>query len=206
MRAQPSSSRSGSDPRRATSHAATPGSPPDGGSVVERPPHPAAPAPKSSLLRDVAHVRPAHEPTGATILVIEDSDEDFEVLGWAFRQANTPPVSLRRCLTGEAAFQYLERRGGDDGPTAGPLPGIIMLDLNLPGTDGREILIGLRKHDIARAIPVIIVTTSTNPRDVELCYRSGASGYLVKTSDPARFVEMIQAMHRYWFETVMLPE
>jgi CheY-like chemotaxis protein len=80
---------------------------------------------------------------------------------------------------------------------------VILLDLNLPGADGRELLELLRSHD--RAVPVIVLPTSSHPEDIEFCYRSGAGGYLVKPLEYDRWQEMISKAAAYWLNMVELP-
>ena len=73
-------------------------------------------------------------------------------------------------------------------PRSHPRPGVILLDLNLPGTDGREVLSELKKTDHLKTIPVIILTTSTDDRDIQGCYRMGANSYVKKPVDLEEFM------------------
>lgn len=134
------------------------------------------------------------------ILIIEDSDEDFEIVCWAIKQAgNTRPIE--RASNAEevlARFSLNEKN-------LRTLPALILLDLNLPGASGREILSQLHQSDDFSFIPIVIVTNSTNPRDVEACYRLGASGYIGKPLQLENFLEKIKGLIHYWFNTVALP-
>jgi CheY-like chemotaxis protein len=84
-------------------------------------------------------------------------------------------------------------------------PDLILLDLNLPGTDGREVLVVIKQHQTFRAIPVVVLSTSLSPKDVEACYQSGANSYLLKPMNFAQLKELIRATLDYWFKSVLLP-
>ncbi len=138
------------------------------------------------------------------ILIVEDSPEDYETTLRAFKKSGLAnPVF--RCEDGDEALDYLFRRGEYRDMEKSPRPGIILLDLNLPGTDGREVLREIKKDGTLKNIPVIILTTSTNEQDIEGCYDAGASSYLSKPVDLNGFMESIQRLTNYWFEIVILP-
>ena len=138
------------------------------------------------------------------ILVVEDSPEDFETTSRAFRRAGLRNPMLR-CATGDEALDFLHRRGAYQDPERSPRPGIILLDLNLPGTDGREVLHELKQPGPLANIPVIVLTTSSDKRDIDACYRAGANSYIQKPVDLEGFMRAIQRLHDYWFEVVILP-
>ncbi|WP_435019162.1 response regulator [Tundrisphaera sp. TA3] len=141
---------------------------------------------------------------GQVILVVEDSDEDFEATKRAFRKSEvTRPIF--RCTDGEEAIDYLFRRGVYAGPGKAPRPAMILLDLNMPGTDGREVLEQIKSNEETRLTPVVILTTSSNPRDIDDCYRYGANSYLIKPVNFDRFLRSIRLLNEYWFNTVTLP-
>ncbi len=141
---------------------------------------------------------------GGSILVVEDSDEDFEAMRRAFRKAEmTWPV--RRCVDGDDALAYLQRKGIYAEAERAPRPSLIVLDLNLPGTDGREVLEQIKGDDATRTTPVVVLTTSSSPRDIDACYRSGASSYVIKPVDFDKFLAAIRALKDYWLSTVTLP-
>lgn len=138
------------------------------------------------------------------ILIVEDSPEDYETTLRAFKKSGLAnPVF--RCEDGDEALDYLFRRGEYRDLEKSPRPGIILLDLNLPGTDGREVLREIKKDGTLKKIPVIVLTTSTNEQDIEGCYDAGASSYLSKPVDLNGFMESIQRLTNYWFEIVILP-
>ncbi|MBS0252214.1 MAG: response regulator [Proteobacteria bacterium] len=111
-----------------------------------------------------------------TIVSIEDNDTDFMTLEFALRSAgvNNP---VERWDDGRAAMQALI---DSDSETAELNASLILLDLNLPGVDGIQLLKALRARDPERKIPVLILSTSSHPRDIDACYLAGADGYLVK--------------------------
>lgn len=138
------------------------------------------------------------------ILIVEDNNEDFETTKRALRQAglrNNP----RRCEDGDEALAYLHRSGKYTDPRTSPRPDIILLDLNLPGTDGREVLREIKTDERLRTIPVIVLTTSEDQRDIQYCYNSGANSYLHKQVDLTGFFAAIKRLKDYWFDIVILP-
>ncbi len=114
--------------------------------------------------------------TNKTILIVEDSPEDFEASKRAYAE-----------------------------PAKSPRPGIILLDLNLPGTDGREVLQEVKADKDLCNIPVIILTTSEDERDIETCYKYGANSYLKKPVDLEGFFRAITMLKEFWFEIAILP-
>jgi CheY-like chemotaxis protein len=137
------------------------------------------------------------------VLVVEDSAEDFTALGRAFRKhALRNPVL--RCEDGDQALEYLQGYGRAIGwPQT--LPAIVLLDLNLPGTDGRAVLSVLKQDPRLHSIPVIIFSTSSNIRDIEDCYQLGANSYLTKPIEYAALEEKIRLTIHYWLDTAELP-
>ena len=136
-------------------------------------------------------------------MVVEDSAEDFTALGRAFRK-NALQNPVLRCEDGDQALTYLQGYGKAVGwPTT--LPAIVLLDLNLPGTDGRAVLSILKKDPLLHSIPVIIFSTSSNSRDIEDCYQLGANSYLTKPIEYAALEEKIRVTIKYWLDAAELP-
>ena len=144
------------------------------------------------------------KPGPPPVLIIEDSPEDFEAMCRALRRAgvNNP---IFRCHDGDELMDYLKRRGRFADPASSPLPGLMILDLNLPGTDGREALSSLKRDPMFCAIPVVVLTTSSDERDIEACYRAGANSYIQKPLDLDRFMRLVRTLADYWLDTVILP-
>lgn len=138
------------------------------------------------------------------ILIVEDSPEDFETAERAFRRAGLRQRMLR-CATGDDALDFLHRRGRYEDPANSPRPSIIVLDLNLPGTDGREVLKEIKQAAPLAQIPVIVLTTSSDRRDVSACYAAGANSYVQKPVDLDAFMQAIRCLSEYWFGVVILP-
>lgn len=136
------------------------------------------------------------------ILLVEDSPEDFETTQRAFRRSGLKNP-IFRCADGDEALDFLFRRGRHAGA---PQPGVILLDLNLPGTDGREVLSEIKADPELKQIPVIVLTTSSDDRDVAACYKAGANSYIQKPVDLDGFMRAIERLNDYWFEVVILPK
>ena len=138
------------------------------------------------------------------LLIIEDSDEDFTALTRMINKAKIPNP-IYRCEDGEEALDFLYHEGEYENESLSPRPSLIVLDLNLPGTDGREVLAELKQNQDLQTIPVVVFSTSSNPRDVDACYRQGVSGYLVKPMNTNRLNQLVQTFIEYWFNAVALP-
>lgn len=140
-----------------------------------------------------------------TILIVEDSDDDFFATERAFKKSGLANP-IRRCTNGDQALDYLYRRGEFSDPEQAPTPCILLLDLNLPGTDGREVLRIIKLEPELHKIPVIVLTTSDAERDIERCYQAGANSYVKKPVDMQGFVLAIARLRDYWFEVAVLPK
>lgn len=140
-----------------------------------------------------------------TILIVEDSDDDYLATVRAFKKANLlNPV--RRCTNGDQAIDYLLQRGEFSGPGQAPRPNIILLDLNLPGTDGKEVLRMIKADPDLQKIPVIVLTTSNAEQDIEQCYAAGANSYVQKPVDLVGFIQSVARLTDYWFNVSILPK
>lgn len=139
----------------------------------------------------------------APILMVEDSDEDFEAVRWAMRRLGRE-LPLLRCADGDSALELLRGEGARAGQGA-LWPALILLDLNLPGTDGREVLAELKQDARLLPIPVVVMTTSSNPLDVADCFAQGANGYFLKPVDFERFTAQMRLLLDFWLGTALLP-
>ena len=139
------------------------------------------------------------------IIVVEDSDEDYETILWIFKKlAVTHPVI--RCEDGEELLHYLSQQSKRTERDEILLPGLIMLDLNLPGIDGRQILQRIKANERFKVVPVVVLTTTSNPKDIKTCYQNGANSYILKPVDLEKFVRTMQRLLDYWFEVSLLPD
>ncbi|MBD2560453.1 response regulator [Nostoc sp. UIC 10607] len=143
-----------------------------------------------------------HEP----LLVVEDSNEDFRMLQRLMRRMSVQNP-IHRCTNGDEVLDFLYQQGSEAlrNSQVALRPSVILLDLNLPGIDGRDILDRLKQDKSFKEIPIVVFTTSSNPKDIELCYRKGANGYLVKPMDAQELKKTIQAFVDYWLEANMPP-
>jgi CheY-like chemotaxis protein len=139
-----------------------------------------------------------------SIMMIEDGQEDFEALTRALSKAGIHnPVY--RFSHGESALDFLRGRGRYFKPGSTIRPSLVLLDLNLPNVDGREILLAIKGDPRLRAIPVIVLTGSRSPADAEFCYQAGANSYFQKPPTMDGMIELIRSLKNYWFDTAILP-
>lgn len=138
------------------------------------------------------------------ILVVEDNPADFFATQRGLRKAGLANRVVH-CTTGEEGLDYLLHRG-QYGPVRPEKPGVILLDINLPGISGAEVLQAIRSDERTRSIPVIMLTTSNDERDIEIAYRYGANSYVQKPVDLDGFMAALQRLKDYWFELVILPK
>ncbi len=138
------------------------------------------------------------------ILIVDDNHGDYEAAVRSLRKARIGNPIVH-CEDGDQTLDYLHHRGRYSDPASAPRPGVILLDLNLPGTDGRDILAEVKGDPSLRSIPVIVLTTSSDERDVERCYALGANSYMKKRLDLQEFMQAIQRMSDFWLEIALLP-
>ncbi|WP_271253010.1 response regulator [Pseudanabaena sp. Chao 1811] len=141
------------------------------------------------------------------ILIVEDSDEDFYMFMRAIQnmdEIDRSPYRFLRFHDGDETLDYLFRAGAYQELNA-PLPVAILLDLNLPGTDGREVIQQVKQSPNLKTIPIIVLTTSNSHRDIQTCYEYGANCYVIKPMGVALMQQAIQNIFKYWFQIVVLP-
>ena len=135
------------------------------------------------------------------ILLVEDNPGDARLAVEALKESKVRN-NLYHVKDGVEAMDFLYRRGGHTGV---PVPDLILLDLNLPRKDGREVLAEIKEDPKLRLIPVVVLTTSEAERDLVRTYDLHANAYVVKPIDLDRFVEVVQAIEDFWFAIVKLP-
>lgn len=131
------------------------------------------------------------------VVILEDSDDDFETVCEVIRRLNLR-TEVCRVTDGDECVAFLAR-------TMAHLPSLVLLDLNAPGSDGREALRQIKLDDVLKRIPVVILTTSTNPRDLDLCYLIGANAYHTKPVRYPEHMRLIEAILGYWLDDVARP-
>jgi CheY-like chemotaxis protein len=141
----------------------------------------------------------------AVILLAEDDPGDRELVRRAFKNSKIGN-DLRIVEDGEEALDYLLRRGKYNDPTVAIRPDLILLDLNMPKIDGREVLNQIRATPDLRHIPTIILTTSRQEEDILRSYKMGANSFISKPVTMDKFVDVIQKLEEYWFQIVILPQ
>jgi CheY-like chemotaxis protein len=139
------------------------------------------------------------------ILMADDDEDDRDLARDALLEARVANP-LRFVRDGQELMDYLRREGEYADPALdAPLPGIIMLDLNMPRKNGREALAEIKADPDLRRIPIIVLTTSSDEQDVLATYELGASSYITKPVTFGGLVEVMRAWGHYWFEIVDLP-
>jgi CheY-like chemotaxis protein len=138
------------------------------------------------------------------ILLAEDDPGDQELTRRALAQGGLP-IDLRIVSDGEEALDYLFRRGPYGEAGAAPVPDLILLDLNMPRKNGREVLQVLKRSPELCRIPVVVLTTSQQEADILATYDLGCNSYVQKPVELDQFTEVVRQMGHYWFEVVTLP-
>ncbi|HEX8275919.1 MAG TPA: response regulator [Longimicrobiaceae bacterium] len=135
------------------------------------------------------------------VLLVEDNPGDVRLMREAFWE-----VDVRHCLhtasDGVEAIDFLRRR---DGYARAPRPDLIVLDLNLPRKDGREVLAEIKADARLRHIPVVVLSSSTAAEDVAGAYDLHANCYVSKPVDFEQFVGVVRSIETFWFNTARLP-
>jgi CheY-like chemotaxis protein len=134
------------------------------------------------------------------VIVVEDSDEDFETVLTAARLAGVSH-EICRAVSGDDCLLLL--RGTADFPRVHAA--LVLLDLNTPHGDGRNALEHIYADTQLRTIPLVVLSTSANPRDVDFCFAHGANAYHVKPVSHGEHLMALQAVFAYWLGNVVLP-
>jgi len=142
----------------------------------------------------------AHRRDAVDILLVEDSPTDADLTMRALRRSGLENV--HHVVDGVDAMAFLRHEGKYIGVST---PDLILLDLNLPRKDGREVLREMRQDPEFRPIPVIVLTTSTEDQDVLKSYGLCTNAYIVKPVDVAKFFKMIEQLDHFWFDVATLP-
>jgi chemotaxis family two-component system response regulator Rcp1 len=143
--------------------------------------------------------------TGAAaieVLLVEDSPGDVRLTREAFIDAKVH-INLHVAPDGTEAMAFLRREGEY---ANAPRPDLILLDLNLPKKDGREVLGEIKDHPTLKSIPVVILTTSASRADILRSYQSHANCYITKPVDLDGFLKVVKSIDSFWLSVVKLPQ
>lgn len=135
------------------------------------------------------------------ILLVEDNENDVILMRQGFKRVN-PRVNLHHVKEGEECLAFLRRQGAY---TNAPTPALILLDLNMPRKDGREVLAEITADEHLCHLPVVILTTSADEQEIRKMYQLRCSSYIVKPVNFAQFLRVIQLISDYWLTAVVLP-
>ena len=136
---------------------------------------------------------------GLRILLVEDNPDHTELIRRALAE-HSSRLHLTAVRDGEAALDYLLRRGGFRDEQASPRPHLILLDLRLPKLDGFHVIHEVKSSPELRRIPLVVLTTSAADGDMRRAYAEHANSYLVKPVDFQKFVELMGWVEKYWLE------
>jgi CheY-like chemotaxis protein len=139
-----------------------------------------------------------------TILYADDDPEDRMLIQDAWEE-NRLANELHCVEDGEELMDYLHRRGKYSTLAGSPLPGLILLDLNMPRKDGTEALREIKADPRLRSIPTVVLTTSKAEEDIVRAYDLGVNSFIVKPVTFPSLLELTLAISKYWFEIVELP-
>ena len=135
------------------------------------------------------------------ILLVEDNPGDVRLTQEAFRDARME-VKLNVVMDGEEALKYLHRQPPYEDASK---PDFILLDLNIPKKDGREVLEEIKNDPVLRYVPVVVLTTSNAEQDIVKTYNLNVNAYINKPVDFERFFDIVQKIEEFWLMTAILP-
>ena len=159
--------------------------------------------PHPGQARDARSIPSGHDLRPGTLLLVEDNTDDIELTLRALKRngIHNPVVSLR---DGVQALDYLRGSGEyEDRPIE--RPDVVLLDLKLPRVDGLEVLAQLKADHELKLLPVVVLTSSADERDVRRAYELGANSYVCKPGDFAGLLRLMGVLATYWLGTVQLP-
>jgi two-component system, chemotaxis family, response regulator Rcp1 len=146
-------------------------------------------------------IKPLAESRPAEVLLVEDNDNDVELTRIAFEKSRLL-VNLHHAKDGEECMAFLRKQ---DKYASAPTPDIILLDLNMPRMDGREVLTEISNDESLCHLPVVILTTSAEESEILKMYKLRCSSYIVKPVNLDQFMHVIQSVTDYWLTVVVLP-
>lgn len=139
------------------------------------------------------------------VLIVEDSDDDYEATLRALDLDQAGDVTVSRYRNGGDAWEALLARNSDVVDAPDHRHQFVILDLNMPGLDGRGLLARMKSHDQIKSIPVAILSTSDDKNDVDACYHKGANAFIRKPVNWEQFVERMASLKAFWLQHAELP-
>ena len=139
-----------------------------------------------------------------SILLVEDNDEDYDIIRWALKRLSIS-TPVHRCVDGDEALDFLYHRGTYAQPDSSPRPTLVLLDLSLKAIDGFEVLARIKQDAELRMIPIIIWTSTSDPKDIEISFKQGANSYMLKPMNLNKLLEAVELLNQYWFGVAVLP-
>ena len=136
------------------------------------------------------------------VLLVEDNSGDVRLTREALKDAAVP-IQLHVVPDGEEAMSFLSREGAY---AQAPRPHLILLDLNLPKRDGRQVLKDIKENAALSSIPVVVLTTSALEADIAAVYRLHANCFITKPADFSGYFKVVQSIDSFWLSTVRLPQ
>lgn len=135
------------------------------------------------------------------ILLVEDNPGDIRLIKEILKETKIQ-TNIQVAMDGEAALRLLFNEKNLNTP---PRPDLILLDLNLPKIDGRELLSEIKDSEVLKSIPVVILTTSTAEEDIRETYNNHANSYITKPVDLDHFIRVVESIKDFWLSIVKLP-
>lgn len=144
------------------------------------------------------------EPDPGVILLAEDDPADRKLILKAFEKSESVH-QIKIVRDGDDLLDYLGKTGRFTDPEDAPRPSLVLLDLNMPGKDGRTALREIKQNHDLRRIPVVVLSTSDHVKDIVQCYDLGANSFVTKPSSFPELIAIAEQIESYWFETVERP-
>jgi len=132
--------------------------------------------------------------SGSPLLIVEDNETDIMCLKKAFEKSGIGKAIVT-ASNGEEALAYLK---GDSPEQGTRIPNLILLDLNMPIMNGFEFLAAVKSDARLKAIPVVVLTSSTSSMDMSASYANSVAGYIEKPMDPEEYLNIVQVLDKYW--------